>query len=435
MKKILIGKTTGLKGSVKIQGGKNAVLPILAASILTEEKVKINNCPDIEDVRQTIKLLEMLGCKVFFVNGTIEVYPKDVEDTRISSEYTRNTRSSILFLGAMLGRLGRIVITKPGGCKIGERPYDLHIKGIRGLGVEIFEKYGDIVAYTDELKGGRIHLTFPSVGATENIMLAAVMAKGRTSIYNPAKEPEIVELAGFLNSMGASVKGAGKDIIVIEGTDRLHGAEYTVGGDRIVAATYMAALAVCRGKIKLLGVSPLYMEEVIKTFRNMGISIKLLPGNRGFVCKNKGEIKNISYIETSPYPMLPTDVQPIMAAVMIYGNGVSRVKEKIFENRFAYVEELKKLGADIKIKGGDTLVIYGKNKLKGCQLKSMDLRGGAALVVAGLGAEGETVILDNGYIYRGYEDIIRDLKGLGADIREEEISEEEISEDGEKEER
>lgn len=423
MKKILIGKTTGLKGSVKIQGGKNAVLPILAASILTEEKVKINNCPDIEDVRQTIKLLEMLGCKVFFMNGTVEVYPKNVEDTRISSEYTKNTRSSILFLGAMLGRLNRIVITKPGGCRIGERPYDLHIKGIKGLGVEIFEKFGDIVAYTKELKGGRIHLTFPSVGATENIMLAAVCAKGRTTIYNPAKEPEIVELADFLNGMGARVRGAGSEIIVIEGVDKLHGTEYTVGGDRIVAATYMSALAVCSGKIKLLGISPSYMEEVIKTFRHMGMSIKQLPGNKGLLCKSKGAVKNISYMETAPYPMLPTDVQPVMVAVMTYGNGVSRVKEKIFENRFAYVAELKKLGADIIIKGNDTLVIYGRKNLKGCQLKSMDLRGGAALVVAGLGAEGETIILDDGYIYRGYEDIVRDLKGLGADIREEEISE------------
>ena len=423
MKKILIGKTTGLKGSIKIQGGKNAVLPILAASILTEEKVKINNCPDIEDVRQTIKLLEMLGCKVFFMNGTIEIYSKEVSDTRISSEYTKNTRSSILFLGAMLGRLNRIVITKPGGCKIGERPYDLHMKGIKGLGVEIFEKYGDIIAYTDEIKGGRIHLAFPSVGATENIMLAAACAKGRTTIYNPAKEPEIVELADFLNSMGARIKGAGKEIIIVEGVERLHGTEYTVGGDRIVAATYMAALAVCSGKIKLLGVSHLYMEEVIRAFRNMGMSIKLLSGNRGLVCKSKGEIKNISYMETAPYPMLPTDVQPIMAAVMIYGNGVSRVKEKIFENRFAYVKELKKLGADINIKGNDTLVIYGKSKLKGCRLEAMDLRGGAALVVAGLGAEGGTVIVDDGYIYRGYEDIVRDLKGIGADIREEEISE------------
>lgn len=423
MKKILIGKTTGLKGSVKIQGGKNAVLPILAASILTEEKVKINNCPDIEDVRQTIKLLEMLGCRVFFMGGAVEIYPKSVEDTRISSEYTENTRSSILFLGAMLGRLNRIVITKPGGCRIGERPYDLHIKGMERLGVNIFEKYGDIIAYTGELKGGRVHLTFPSVGATENIMLAAVLAKGRTTIYNPAKEPEIVELAEFLNAMGARVKGAGSEIIVIEGVERLHGAEYTVGGDRIVAATYLSALAVCSGKIKLLGINPSNMEEVIKVFGHMGVSIKPLSGKKGLLCRSKGTVKNISYMETAPYPMLPTDVQPIMVAVMAYGNGVSRVKEKIFENRFAYVNELKKLGADIIVKGRDTLIIYGRKNLKGCELRSMDLRGGAALVVAGLGAEGETVIYDDGYIYRGYEDIVRDLKNLGADIREEEISE------------
>ncbi len=423
MKKILISKTTGLKGSIKIQGGKNAVLPILAASILTEDKIRINNCPDIEDVRQTIKLLKMLGCKVFFMNGMVEVYPKKVEDTRISSEYTKNTRSSILFLGAMLGRLKRIVITKPGGCKIGERPYDLHIKGISKLGVEIFEKYGDIIAYTDELKGGKINLSFPSVGATENIMLAAVCANGKTVIRNPAREPEISELAAFLNSMGAKIRGAGSEIITIEGVERLHGTEYTVCGDRIVAATYISAVAVCSGKIKLLGVNPSYMEEVIKNFRQMGMSIKQLSGEKGLVCKSKGNIKNISYMETSPYPMLPTDVQPVMVAVMAYGNGVSRVKEKIFENRFAYADELKKLGADINIKGKDTLIIYGREKLKGCQVKAMDLRGGAALVIAGLKAEGETVILDDGYIDRGYENIVRDLKGLGADIREEEISE------------
>ena len=228
MDSIIVRKTACLKGSLVVQGGKNAVLPILAASILTKDKVRLHNCPDIEDVRYTIELLKMLGCKVFFMNGIMDIYPKGVEDTRISEQYTEKTRSSIVFLGAKPARRGKIVITQPGGCRIGSRPLDIHINGIKKMNVTIFEKFGDIIAFSDEITGAKIDLPFPSVGATENIMLCAVLAKGVTIINNAAKEPEITELAHFLNSMGASVKGEGTDRLEIEGVEKLHGTEFHI---------------------------------------------------------------------------------------------------------------------------------------------------------------------------------------------------------------
>lgn len=430
MERILVKKTAGLKGCVKVQGGKNAVLPILAASILTKEKVRLNNCPDIDDVRHTIKLLKMLGCKVFFMNGTIDIYPADVADTRVSGEHTDKTRSSIVFLGAMIGRLKKTVITHPGGCKIGERPLDIHISSIRKLNVTIFEKYGDIIAYTDEIKGGDIKLSFPSVGATENIMLTAALATGTTIIKNPAREPEITELAEFINAMGGKITGAGTDTIIIDGVEELHGTEYNIGGDRIVAATYMGAVAVAGGKIKLTEVKPANMKAITDVYRKIGLKIKLREDS--IECrrkKRKSRLKNIGYIETAPYPEFPTDVQPVISAVLSYGMGVSKVRENIFENRFMYANELMKMGADIIVKKENTAIIYGKEKLYGANVKAMDLRGGAALIIAALGAEGETCIEDVHFIKRGYENIVRDLQLLGADIREEVTGENE-EEDG-----
>ena len=430
MEHILINGKIPLKGHIKVQGGKNAVLPILAASILTKEKVRINNCPDIDDVRHTIKLLEMLGCKVFFINGTVDIYPEKVEDTRVSGEHTDKTRSSIVFLGAMIGRLKKTVITKPGGCKIGERPLDIHISSIRKLNVTIFEKYGDIIAYTDKIKGADIKLTFPSVGATENIILTAVLAEGITTIKNPAREPEILELADFINSMGGKIKGAGTDTIIIEGVKELRGTEYSVGGDRIVAATYMGAVAVAGGKVTLSGIRTKDMKCITDTFRKTGMKVKVT--EHSIICRRKIKkfrLKNVNYIETEPYPGFPTDVQPVMGAVMSYGMGISKIKENIFENRFMYVNELMKMGADIVLKNENAALIYGKEKLYGTKVKAMDLRGGAALIVAALGAEGETCIEDIHYIKRGYENIVRDLQLLGADIREE-ITGEDEKEDG-----
>lgn len=424
MERILVGRSSGLKGALTVQGGKNAVLPIMAASILTKERVRIHNCPDIEDVRNTIELLEMLGCRVSFENGTLDIDAADVADTRVSGRYTESTRSSINFLGAMLGRLKKTVITLPGGCRIGARPIDMHMKGIRRMNVTIFEKYGDVIAYSDEIKGTELSLPMPSVGATENLMLTAALAKGITTIRNAAREPEIQELAAFINSMGGKIRGAGSPVIEITGVDVLHGTDYTVGGDRIVAATYMAAAAVCGGRIILYGIRPSYMEAVIASFRYAGMNIRTNERKQKIVCrmaakKGKTAVRSIPLTETEGFPGFPTDVQPILAAVMAYGTGVSRIRENIFENRFAYIGELKAMGADINVKGRDSVTIYGGGGLKGGEVKAMDLRGAAALVVAGLGADGTTIVDDTQYIRRGYENIVRDLQILGADIREE----------------
>lgn len=423
MDRISVGKSSSLRGRINIQGGKNAVLPIMAASILTKEKVRLYNCPDIDDVRYTIELLKMLGCKVFFMNGIIDIYPKDVEDTRVSQEYTDKTRSSIIFLGAMVGRLKKTVITKPGGCKIGERPLDIHIRNIRKLNVTIFEKYGDIIAFTDEIRGADVKLSFPSVGATENIMLTAVLATGKTVIYNAAREPEIVELAAFINSMGGRIRGAGTDTIEIEGVEELKGTEYTINGDRIVAATYMAAVAVTGGKITLTGIRRGSLDAVIKAYKALGLKVRA--GEKHLICsrKSKKRIMPISYVETEPYPGFPTDVQPIITAVLSYGEGISKIKENIFENRFDYIDELEKMGADIIIRNKNTAIVYGRQTLYGTNVRAVDLRGGAALIIAALGAEGRTTIDGVQYIRRGYENIIRDLRLLGADIREEKNSE------------
>ncbi len=422
---ICIGKSSALKGRIKVQGGKNSVLPILAASILTKEKVSIHNCPDIEDVRYTIDLLKMLGCKVFFINNTIEIFPEEVIDTRVSEVYTSKTRSSIVFLGAMLGRLKKTVITKPGGCKIGERPLDIHIKGIRKLNVTVIEDHDDIVAFSDEIRGGEIRLPFPSVGATENIILTAVLAKGTTTIINAAKEPEIVELTEFINSMGGNITGAGTDIIKIEGVEDLGGCEFTVGGDRIVASTYMAAVNVTGGKIVLEGINAKNMSEIIKVFTYSGLKIRVRGEKIYCSRKKKNNINPVSYLDTNPYPGFPTDVQPIITAVLSYSRGISKIKENIFENRFMHVSELKKMGADINIRKGKIAIIYGRDKLYGADLEAFDLRGGAALIVAALGAEGKTKIKGVKYIKRGYENLVKDLALLGADIREETTSEKE----------
>ncbi len=423
MECIYVRKTPALKGSIKVQGGKNAVLPILAASILTNEKVKIYNCPDIADVNHTIELLMMLGCKVEINDGCIEIDPSGVEDTRVSEVYTDKTRSSIIFLGAMLGRLKKTVITKPGGCKIGARPIDIHINALRKLNITIFEKYDDIIAFSEDIKGATIELPMPSVGATENIILAAATASGVTIINNAAMEPEIVELADFINAMGGRITGAGTGTIVIEGVLELKGTQYVVEGDRIVASTYIAAVAAVGGKVELKGIKEEKISSVISTFSSMGCKIK---------CKNdcicikrnpKKRLKPIGVIETMPFPGVPTDVQPLLVAVLAYSAGVSRVHENLFENRFLYTDELNKMGADINIRRNDTALIYGREKLCGTKVKAMDLRGGAALVVAALGAEGDTIIENHEYIKRGYEDIVRDLRILGADIREEKIIE------------
>ncbi len=402
-----------LEGRVEVQGSKNAVLPILAATLLNGGKSVIHHCPDLSDVRISLDILRFLGCDVAFENGTVTVDSTNVENNYIPDELMHQMRSSIVFLGAILARRQSAVMSYPGGCEIGPRPIDLHLKAFREMGVRVDETQGFVYCEAKQPKPACLHLDFPSVGATENIMLTAVMAEGTTVLNNAAREPEIVDLQNFLNAMGARVRGAGGDVIRITGVPALHDAEYTIIPDRIVASTYLAAVMAAGGMVEIASVVPRHFSAFIAAARDCGA--KVLTRRDAVVVSAPRAIAPIDIVHTSPYPGFPTDAQSLLMSVLACARGTSIIRETIFEGRFKHAAELARMGADIRVTG-KSAVIRGVRNLTGCTVDACDLRSGAALVVAALRAKGDTQIRNVHYIDRGYERLEQDLQALGAEI-------------------
>ena len=404
-----------LVGAVKTSGAKNAVLPIIAASILGTTPSHLDEVPMLEDVHTISEVLKCLGLAV---ECSPEKNVLDIDSTEITSyeapyELVRTMRASFLVMGPLLARIGKARISMPGGCAIGARPIDIHLKGFEALGVKIEQGHGYIEASAPEgLKGTSIYFDFPSVGATENIMMAASLAEGTTILENAAEEPEIVDLANYLNKMGAKIRGAGTDTIRIEGVDKLHGADYTIIPDRIEAGTYMIAAAMTGGDVVVENVLPEHQKPLIAKLREAGAVVEEDIDKVRVIGKNP--LKAVS-IKTLPYPGFPTDMQAQMMAMMVIAEGRSKVTETVFENRFMHVVELNRMGAQISTEGRSA-VIDGPCKLTGCDVRATDLRAGAAMILAGLVAEGTTRIGDLHHIDRGYENIVAKLKNLGADI-------------------
>lgn len=415
MEKLIVKGGNRLVGAVKTSGAKNAVLPIIAASILGTTPSHLDEVPMLEDVHTISEVLKCLGLSV---ECSPEKNVLDIDSTEITSyeapyELVRTMRASFLVMGPLLARIGKARISMPGGCAIGARPIDIHLKGFEALGVKIEQGHGYIEASAPEgLNGTSIYFDFPSVGATENIMMAASLAEGTTILENAAEEPEIVDLANYLNKMGAKIRGAGTDTIRIEGVDKLHGADYTIIPDRIEAGTYMIAAAMTGGDVVVENVLPEHQKPLIAKLREAGAVVEEDIDKVRVIGKNP--LKAVS-IKTLPYPGFPTDMQAQMMAMMVIAEGRSKVTETVFENRFMHVVELNRTGAQISTEGRSA-VIDGPCKLTGCDVRATDLRAGAAMILAGLVAEGTTRIGDLHHIDRGYENIVAKLKKLGADI-------------------
>lgn len=418
MSSYIISGGNKVEGEIDVQGAKNAVLPILAATILNGGKNVIHNCPDLRDVNITVEVLKNLGCKVKNQDRVLIVDSDDISGYTIPDFLMRQMRSSIIFLGAIISRFKKAVVSMPGGCEIGNRPIDLHLKALKQLGVEIEESHGYINCKADKLYGANIHLDFPSVGATENIMLAACMADGETIITNAAREPEIVDLENFLNRMGAKIKGSGSDVVKIEGVNRLYGVEHTIIPDRIAAATYLACAAATNGQIILKKANPSHMDAMTAVLKEMGCKI-YVEKSRLILTTPNHKLKSVKRIVTMPYPGFPTDIQSPFMALATIADGTSVFVENIFENRFQHVEELVRMGADIKV-DGRIAVVQGVKKLSGAHVLAKELRGGAALIVAALSAEGVTTIENLKFVERGYENIEKYLSSCGANIKRKE---------------
>ena len=414
MDKYIIDGGEKLYGKVEVQRAKNTVLPLLAASVLTDEQVKIRGVPTITDVENMLRILSEVGCKIRRQKDCAVIDSSNAVSHEIPQRLTKELRSSVFMLGSVLTRFRRAKISYPGGCDIGLRPIDLHLSGLKRLGVEIVEEGGYIDCRADKLVGAEILLDFPSVGATENIILAAVKAEGVTVIRNAAKEPEIIDLQNFLNAMGARVRGAGGGTVVIEGVKKLHGVEYTPIGDRIEAGTFLIATACCGGEIETSGVSAENIAALLHKLRENGC--KIHTKNDKIILQSDGNLKSVDLVETNPFPGFPTDLQAQYGALSCTCFGTTLVVENLFETRYKYAMELKRMGADITVRGR-TALIRGVNKLHGAKVTAGDLRGGAALVIAGLVAEGQTTVLDLSYIDRGYAEFEYKLKKLGAKIR------------------
>jgi len=414
MSRLIVNGGRPLHGELQIQGAKNSALPILIATLLCQTPSVLHNCPDLSDVDASCSILKYLGCSVKKNGENIVVNPISADKYDIPDELMREMRSSIVFLGAICAKLGRARISFPGGCELGPRPIDLHLSSLRQLGVVIEEDHGWLNCHTNgRLRGTNIVLSFPSVGATENIMLASVTAKGTTTIVNAAREPEIVDLANFLIKCGAKIKGAGESVITIEGVDKIYGCEYTVIPDRIVAATYMAAAAITGGDLTLKGINVEHLNPVFPAFREAGCIVET-SGNMLRISRI-GKLYPVKNIRTMPYPGFPTDAQAPVMAMSTLACGTSVFIENIFENRYKHTSELRRLGANIKVEG-KVAIVEGVKKLYGAPVEATDLRGGAALVVAALAAEGQTVVTGLRHIDRGYASIERDLQSVGADI-------------------
>ena len=403
-----------LRGEVMIGGAKNAALGIIAGALLTDDDVIIENLPDVRDINVMLEALKEIGAKVDRENRhTVRINATNVDSVSIDDEYIRKIRASYYFIGALLGKYHRAMVPLPGGCAIGSRPIDQHIKGFRALGSGVQIKNGCVQAEAKTgLKGAHIYLDVVSVGATINIMLASVLAEGRTIIANVAKEPHIVDVANFLNSMGANIKGAGTDTIRIRGVQKLHGTDYAVIPDQIEAGTFMCAAAATRGDVLIKNVIPKHLESISAKLLEMGNTI--YEYDEAIRVIGTAELRPTD-VKTLPYPGFPTDMQPQISVVLALANGTSVVTESIFENRFKYVDELARMGSNIKVEG-NVSVIDGVHGFTGASVNALDLRAGAALVIAGLAAEGITTVNEIGFIQRGYEHFEKKLQALGAQI-------------------
>ncbi len=401
-----------IEGEVSIDGSKNSSLPILAATILNSAENCIQNCPKILDAKTMVEVLKSLGCKVICEENTIIVDSSCANLYEISQEHIKQMRSSIIFLGSLIGRFKKAVVSYPGGCELGSRPIDLHLKALKQMGVIIKEEQGLIKCETENLKAANINLDFPSVGATENIMLAAVLAKGTTTINNPAKEPEIIDLQNFLLNMGAKVYGAGTNTIYIEGVKKLNQTQYKVMPDRIVAGTFLVAAAITKGQILLKNAIANHMYSVIAKLEECGCSLNY--DDKYIKLKAPDILKPVD-IKTYPYPGFPTDMQPQFMTLLTLSKGTSIIIETVFEARYKHIPELIRMGADIVI-DGKMAVIKGVNKLNASNVYATDLRAGAALILAALTAEGQTIVYNSKHVERGYNSIEKTLRSLGADI-------------------
>lgn len=402
-----------LVGEVMISGAKNAALGILAAAIMTDEDVLIENLPDVRDINVLLEAIQEIGARVDRIDThTVRINARDIHEVSVDDEYIRRIRASYYFIGALLGKYKSAQVPLPGGCNIGSRPIDLHLKGFRALGAKVEIERGAVVAHAIDLVGSHVYLDKVSVGATINIMMAASLAEGQTIIENVAKEPHVVDVANFLNSMGANIKGAGTDIIRIRGVRKLHGTEYSIIPDQIEAGTFMCAAAVTRGDVTVKNVIPKHLEAISAKLLEIGCEVVEFDDAVRVVGKPRQRHTNIN---TLPYPGFPTDMQPQIAVTLALAEGTSIVTESIFENRFKYVAELARMGSNIKVEGS-VAIINGVGGFTGASVNAPDLRAGAALVIAGLAADGYTVVDEIGYIQRGYEHFEEKLQALGAVI-------------------
>ena len=413
MERYIIKGGKPLVGEVGISGAKNAALAIVAAAIMTEDKVVIDNLPNVRDIKVLLESIEEIGAKVNRINDNcVEIDGGTINSVRVDYEYIKKIRASYYLLGALLGRFHNAEVALPGGCNIGSRPIDQHIKGFKALGADVEIEHGMIMTSADQLVGNHIYMDVVSVGASINVMLAAAMAEGSTIIENAAKEPHVVEVANMLNSMGANIKGAGTDVIRIKGVPKLHGTEYSVIPDQIEAGTFMFAAAATKGNILVKNVIPKHLEATTAKLLEIGCTIEEYDDAVRVI--GPDELK-CTHVKTLPYPGFPTDMQPQIAVTLALSQGISIVTESIFENRFKYVDELSRMGANIKVEG-NTAIITGVDKFTGTQISAPDLRAGAALVIAGLAADGYTTIDDIVYIQRGYEKFEEKLRAVGAMI-------------------
>lgn len=414
MEAFVVEGGTPLRGEIRVDGAKNATLPILAAAVLTEETVRLHDVPEITDVKHMADILTMLGCQVTRKNGDMTVTCAGLHTWEMPDQLSKQIRSSIFLLGPILARFHKATVTFPGGCEIGLRPIDLHLSGLRCLGVKIEEEGGLIHCDGSSMHAGEVHFDYPSVGATENVMMAAVLVPGITTIHNPAREPEIVDLQNFINAMGGCVRGAGGHAIEIEGVSRLHGTEWTPMPDRIVAGTLLAAAAVTGGEITLTNAPESDMVAVTAKLREMGCRIAEAPGRIALSAPQR--LTAFGQLQTQPHPGFPTDMQVQMLALLAVSEGTGVITENVFENRFTHAGDLNRMGAHI-LCTGRTAVVRGVCELYGARVTARDLRGGAALVLAGLKAHGETHVEHAELIDRGYDHLERQLTELGANIR------------------
>lgn len=416
MEKLIIHGGNRLEGSIRIGGAKNSILPILAAVLLNKssDEIVLKNVPRIRDVVLMVEILKSLGVRVTWNQSEMTIYTQDVSSYSIQEHLMREMRSTIFLMGALLTRMGQVRISHPGGCAIGPRPIDLHLKGLAALGAQVREQGGYIYATSPRLVGGNVHLDYPSVGATENILLAAVYARGVTMIHNAAKEPEIVDLQNILNRMGARIRGAGTDQIRIEGVNQLQGVEFSIIPDRIIAGTVMMCAVATGGNVVLEQVIPEHLEAVTAKLRETGAQIR--EENDRLQIQAPSQLRAVDSVRTLPYPGFPTDLQAPMMALLASAHGTSIIIENVFDSRFKHVDELRRMNAQIII-DGRTAIVRGVPTLTGASVTAPDLRAGAALVVAGLSADGETVVDGLQHIDRGYENLEGSLALLGAKIK------------------